>query len=275
MGFIFYTKQLRTQCPILLFPNKSNFYLIGRGVNKLINLLKSHRTVRKYKNEKISDEVLYELINAAQYASSSSFLQSYSVIHIKDRNKIKKIGTLSNNELQFNTAALSLVFCADYNKVKQAMQIHETNYTFDSIENFLVATIDTSIFAQNFAIAAESKGYGVCYIGGIRNNPKQINDILSIPDYVLPLFGMTVGVPDENNEIKPRLPISSVIHTDKYRKDKILENIEAYDKIMMDYYTNRGKNNRNDTWSSSIINLMSKKERLHLKEFIMSKGFLT
>ncbi|CAM5624427.1 FMN reductase (NADPH) OS=Lysinibacillus sphaericus OX=1421 GN=nfrA1 PE=3 SV=1 [Lysinibacillus sphaericus] len=43
-------------------------------------------------------------------------------------------------------------------------------------------------------IAAESMGYGICYIGGVRNKPEEISELLNLPDYVFPLFGLTIGV---------------------------------------------------------------------------------
>lgn len=240
----------------------------------MINLIKSHRTVRKYKNEPISNETFNELIHAAQHASSSNFLQAYSVIKVSDPIKIKSLGELSNNQLQFNTAALSLVFCADLNRAEQATDIHDININYGTLEKFIVSIIDTALFAQNFALAAESKDFGVCYIGGVRNNPEKISELLSIPERVIPLFGMTMGIPDEQNELKPRLPLDAIVHQDSYDEHKNIKYIKEYDEIMKNYYEKRSKNNKNLNWSKSLIKTMSNKDRTHLNEFVKSKGFL-
>ena len=84
----------------------------------------------------------------------------------------------------------------------------------------LSAPSDVALFAQNVAIAAESKGYGICYIGGVRNAPEEISELLSLPKGVAPLFAMTIGVPDEANEVKPRLPVEAIIHENSYDADK-------------------------------------------------------
>ena len=76
-------------------------------------------------------------------------------------------------------------------------------------EDFIVATVDASLFCAK-ALAAESLGYGICYIGGIRNNPGEVSELLHLPDKVYPVFGMTVGVPDEDHGVKPRLPIAAI-----------------------------------------------------------------
>lgn len=54
------------------------------------------------------------------------------------------------------------------------------------------------------AIAAESLGLGICFIGGIRNDVEQIAEILDLPPYTMPLFGLTIGHPVANKEKRNR-----------------------------------------------------------------------
>lgn len=245
------------------------------GWDKMLQLMKSHTTVRKYTDEQISDETFHQLIEAAQHAASSNFVQAYSVIQVKDEQIKKQLGVLSRNEFQFSTAALSLVFCADLHRAKQAVERNDAEMIGDNLENYTVATIDTALFGQNFAIAAESMGYGVCYIGGVRNNPKEISELLDLPDYVIPLFAMTVGVPVKLNEVKPRLPVEAIIHEDGYNKEKYAEQLKEYDDITQAYYMRRTNNKKDFTWSETMKDFLSVEKRPHLLEFVQSKGFLT
>jgi len=240
----------------------------------MIDLLKSHASVRRYKDVPITDEQFKEVIEAAQHAASSHFVQAYSVIQVKDVDKKEALGKLSNNELQFKTAALSLLFCADLKRGQKAVQIHGKDIVGDTVEDFLVASIDTAILAQNFVVAAESKGYGICYIGGVRNNPKEISELFGLPDYVIPLFGMTVGVPDEQNEVKPRLAVDSIVHVDTYDENKYEKQLEEYDDIFNQYYRQRTNNKKDKTWTETMADFLPKKRREHLKQFVESKGFL-
>ena len=48
------------------------------------------------------------------------------------------------------------------------------------------------LFAQNLVIAAESKGFGICYIGGVRNEPAAISQLFELPTGVFPLFAITL-----------------------------------------------------------------------------------
>ena len=95
----------------------------------------------------------------------------------------------------------------DFHRIERgAQQINKTiDYTL--AEDLLVATTDVALFAQNIAVAAESKGYGICYIGGVRNQPEAIAELLQLPKGVAPMYAMSIGVPNEANDVKPRLPI--------------------------------------------------------------------
>src|SRR5690625_2483246 len=190
----------------------------------VLKLLKSHSTVRDYKQQTIDTEELKQLIQTAQHASSSNFVQAYSVVRVTDPAKIKKIAALANNQRQILTAPVVLLFCADYYRLQQACAKHGVTINDHNMENLLVTSIDTALFAQNFAIAAESQGYGICFIGSIRYNPEQISELVNLPDQVFPLFGMTVGVPAIKHEVKPRLPVEAVFHEDNYNTNQ-LENL--------------------------------------------------
>src|SRR5690625_3082199 len=173
----------------------------------MIELLQSHTSVRKYTDEDISKEVLHELILSGQHASSSHFVQAYSVIHVTDEAKKERLKELSNNHVQIDTAPVTLVFCADIKRLEKASELREKTFEGSTAENLVVSVIDTALFAQNVAVAAESKGYGICYIGGIRNDIAGVSELLNLPNYVAPLFAMTIGVPEYRNEVKPRLPV--------------------------------------------------------------------
>ena len=57
-------------------------------------------------------------------------------------------------------------------------------------------------------------GYGIVYLGSLRNDVGRVREILDLPEYAFPLFGMAIGEPaeDENGSPKPRLPFGHVFH---------------------------------------------------------------
>src|SRR5690625_907217 len=202
------------------------------GYNDILQLLQNHTSIRDYTDEQISENELKAMIHAAQHASSSNFIQAYSIVQVTDQEKIKQLATLANNERQILSAPVVLLFCADFNRLQQACAKHDVVLDQHNLENFIVTTVDTALFAQNFVIAAESRGYGICYIGGARNNPAEISELVDLPDLVFPLFGMTVGVPAEEQEVKPRLPVEAILHENNYDESKYENLLNTYDQTM-------------------------------------------
>jgi hypothetical protein len=161
----------------------------------------------------------------------------------------------------------------DFERLRIASQLNDTLIVTDSAENVMVGTIDVALFAQNLVIAAESKGYGICYIGGVRNNPSEISDLLNLPLNVFPVFAMTMGVPNEQNGVKPRLPVEAILHENSYDSEKYNTLLPAYDKTMEQYYASRSSNQKAANWTKSMAEFLKVPQRTHLKKFLQDKGF--
>src|SRR5690625_7680449 len=86
----------------------------------MLQLLKSHTSVRDYTNEPISDETFYAMMEAAQHAASSNFVQAYSVIHVRNERKKEQLGKLSKNERQFQSAPIALLFFVGLRRLRYA-----------------------------------------------------------------------------------------------------------------------------------------------------------
>lgn len=239
----------------------------------MIELLQSHTSVRKYTEEDIPKDVLEQLILSGQHASSSHFVQAYSVINVTDEAKKEKLKELSNNHVQIDTAPVTLIFCADLKRLEKASEMREHPFEGSTAESTVVSIIDTALFAQNVAIAAESKGYGLCYIGGIRNDIAGVSELLELPDFVVPLFAMTIGVPERRNEVKPRLPVAAVLHENTYNEEQYESLLSEYDDIMNAYYRKRSSNRKDATWTNDMGYFFRKPRREHMKEFLEEKGF--
>ncbi|ATP38814.1 oxygen-insensitive NADPH nitroreductase [Solibacillus sp. R5-41] len=236
-------------------------------------ILRSHSSVRKYSGEQISKETIIDLIETAQMAASSHFVQAYSVIWVTDEEKKAKLGELSKNDFQFKTAGASFLFCVDFKRLQVAGQMHGVDIVTDSAENVLVGVADVSLFAQNFVIAAEAMGYGICYIGGARTNPAEISELFNLPDYVFPLFAMTIGTPTKRNETKPRLPVSAVLHENSYDVDQYETLLADYDAMMETYYASRSSNQKMATWTKQMADFLVDQKRPFIKDFLATKGF--
>lgn len=88
---------------------------------------------------------------------------------------------------------------------------------------FLMASVDAALAAQNVSVAAEALGLGACYVGGVRNNPREMAALLGLPEgeRVVAVFGLAVGVPDPAaataaSPVKPRLAPGEVLHRERW-----------------------------------------------------------
>lgn len=235
-------------------------------------LLRSHSSVRIYDGEQLSKETVVDLIETAQMVASSHFVQAYSVVWVTDEAKKEQLGLLSGNPRQYETSGAAFVFCVDFKRLQAAGKLEGVDIVADSAENVLVGVADVALFAQNFVVAAEAEGYGICYIGGVRNKPEEISDLLGLPDYVFPLFGLTIGVPARRNEVKPRLPVGAVLHENTY-DENYDEQLHAFNATMENYYSSRSSNRKIDNWTKQMADFLVEQRRPHIKDFLAKKGF--
>jgi nitroreductase len=242
-------------------------------MNDVIRLIKSHRSIRKFADQGIDGHLIKEIIESAQWASSSSFVQAYSIIGIKDQENKRELAQLCGDQSYIETCPVFLVFCADLNRLQMASTMHKTKMVGEYTESFIMATVDASLAAQNAMLAAESLGLGGVYIGGIRNNPEEVSKLLKLPEYVYPVFGICLGYPAQDPGSKPRLPIEVIYKEEVYDVENDLKEIREYDQTISAYYVERTKGKRSDSWTQLMAEKMQTETRPHMKEFLRSRGF--
>ncbi|MVP01951.1 oxygen-insensitive NADPH nitroreductase [Paenibacillus lutrae] len=241
-------------------------------MNSVIDLLMNHRSIRKFKPEPLAPEQKKAILGAAQMASTSSNVQAYSIISVTDPLLKKELAEFAGNQAYVEQCGLFLVFCADLSRLRNVTE-NCGEIFHQNTESFLVASLDAALAAQNAAIAAESLGLGICYIGGIRNVPHKVSEALRLPELVYPVFGMCIGVPDQEPSLRPRLPMQAVVHENAYDTGAVLEGIQEYDETTRRYYRERTGGQTDLSWSRSMADKYRLPVRPHIKPFVESKGF--
>ncbi len=242
-------------------------------MNPVIELLQSHRSIRKFTEQPIAPELFDELVRAGQGAATSSFLQGATIIRVTKRGKRERLAELAGNQRYVVKAAEFLVFCADLKRAGNYCREYGKPFGGDYTEHFIIATVDVALMAQSMVCAAESAGLGICYIGGIRNNPGPVSELLELPRGVYPVFGLCLGYPAQNPEIKPRLPIPVILKQDRYQEAGDGEAILAYDETVREYYAKRTGGGHGISWSEQVSVLLSEKSRPHMRDFLAGQGF--
>jgi FMN reductase (NADPH) len=242
-------------------------------MNETIKQLLAHTSVRQFEATPLTKEQKSSLLAAAQAGSSSNFLQAYTILEITDEAKRRELGKLANCEAYVATTGAFYVFVADL--YRHASILTQQNHSLDALrspESLLVATVDTTIAAQNMAVAAEAMGLGICYIGGIRNDLFKVAEILALPELTIPLFGLTIGIPTAKNEPKPRIPAQTISAENTYTKER-LTNLTEYDQIIADYYSHRQSNQQQATWTEKSLSYFAVEWRPEVKIFLKKQGF--
>jgi FMN reductase (NADPH) len=198
-----------------------------------IELIYRHGSVRHYKPDPVPTQLVETIVAAAQRSSTSSNLQMTSVIAVTDADKRARLAELCGNQKHVAEAPLFLAWCADLHRLDRVCELRGYKQVTEYVENFLVAAVDVGITSQTAALAAESLGLGICYIGSIRNCPQDVIDLLALPRLVFPITGMTVGWPAAAPRLRPRVATSAVLHWETYNRDQD-QALYDYDRAMVE-----------------------------------------
>jgi nitroreductase len=176
----------------------------------------NHRSIRKYKNTPVPGKVLDEILRAGSRASTTGNMQVYSIIVTKDNELRKQLWEAHFKQDMVLQAPVHLTFCADFNRFTTWCKQRKASPGYDNFLSFFTAAIDALLASQNVALAAESQGLGICYLGTATYMADRIVKILELPKLVVPVTCMVVGYPDEQPGLTDRLPMDAIIHQEKY-----------------------------------------------------------
>jgi len=186
-------------------------------VNKTIELLQNHRSIRKFKSDPIEEEKLNLILETATRASSSGNMQAYSIIVTRDQAMKEKMFEAHFKQEMLLEAPVFLTFCADFNRMRKWLTQNKASMNFDNFMSFMIASIDAILASQIAAVAAESLGLGLCYMGTTLASAHELGEILDCPSNVIPVAGYVLGYPDETPELRNRLPREGIVHFERYQ----------------------------------------------------------
>jgi nitroreductase len=214
-------------------------------LNPTLETLFQHKSVRSFTDKPLAPNTAELLVAAAQSASTSSNLQTWSVVAVEDQGRKDRLAAMAGNQKWISACPLFLVWVADLARLKELGEEHQLAHeSLNYLEMLMMATIDASLAAQNAATAAESLDLGIVYIGGIRNKPLEVAKELGLPPMSFATFGMCVGNIDPEatakNVVKPRLPQRAVLHKEHYDVQAKNETVVAYNATMEKFYAEQG-----------------------------------
>ena len=235
-------------------------------MSETITLMKSHTSVRRFKEEVIPQEDLNTILSAGQMASSWKNFQSYSVIVVRSQEKKDALYELVPQEAIRQSAAF-LLFVGDLNRAEKGARLHTDTFQPQGVEGILITSVDAALAGQNTLLAAESLGYGGVIIGLVRYKSVELAELFKLPDYTYPVFGIALGVPNQQHDVKPRLPLEQVVFEEEYQ-EQTAEAIETYDRVQTEYAGARATT----TWSQRLAEQFGQPEPSSTRENLEQKN---
>jgi FMN reductase (NADPH) len=249
-------------------------------MNDTLKTLLEHKTIRNYKSDPISEDILDKILEAGFRASTTGNMQVYSVIVTRDEDKRKELCKLHFGQKMVEQAPVLLTFCADFNRFNKWCRLREAEPGYDNFLSFFTAAIDALLVAQNACVAAESFGLGICYLGTTTYQADKLIEFFNLPEGVVPITTVVVGYPNENPLQADRLPAEGVVHYEEYQ-DYSKEDIDRIykEKESLSLTAQLIKENQLDNLAQIFVyKRYTKKDNLHFSKVfldaIADQGFM-
>jgi FMN reductase (NADPH) len=201
-------------------------------LNEIIRHLQSHGSTRAFAERPIAAEDELTIVTTAERSPTSSNLHTYSIISVRDARKKASLSELCGNQAHVKACPLFLVFCADLHRLHTISRNKGYVCHSDYAEIFIVATVDAALAADRALTAAQALGMGGVMVGAIRNHPREVGALLSLPELVYPVVGMSLGYPANPAKVKPRLPLRGLWFKETYDEAASAAAVEEYDRII-------------------------------------------
>jgi nitroreductase len=169
----------------------------------LMEAIKTRRSIRKFRETPVPENLLKEVLNAARLAPSADNAQPWKIIVVRDEQMKQKVTQACNGQKFLVQAPIVLVVCG----------IPED--AFQTVGGYMSShVIDASIALDHVTLAAHSLGLGTCWVAWFKE--EKVKDILGIPEDVRVVALSPLGYPDESPERPSRKNLEELIAYDKY-----------------------------------------------------------
>lgn len=169
----------------------------------MFDVMFHRRSIRKFKNQPVSDEQIYAILKAGMAAPSACATYPWHFIVVKDAAQKEAVSQCMRNGHFFKDAAAGIIVCGD---LKQACG-GELSYMIQ----------DCSAAIENMLLAATAQQLGGCWIG---IHPRMervaaISKTCALPESVLPIAAIALGYPDESPLPNSRY-VEKAVHADRF-----------------------------------------------------------
>lgn len=203
---------------------------------EVLEAIRKRRSIRKFKDTKLSEKQVRRLIEAARLAPSGSNVQPWRFIIVKDKDLKSKLREASFNQEFVESAAVVIVCCGDLvswkrtrkqvqgvlrrgdiklgDEAEKELMKRNTRAASAEMHKRIPTTIlNVAIATEHIVLEAVELGLASCWVRLF--DEKKIRKLLDLPEHLYVVALLPIGVPDEDPDPRPRLSSSAIIVANK------------------------------------------------------------
>lgn len=241
-------------------------------MNETLSLLTTRKSERSFTDEAVSDADINAILSAGHHAPTSCNGQHVSVIVVRDAAKRARLAECAGGQPWIAKAPLFLAVVYDLYKLNKGVaRSGNTQKIQDYVEGMIMGGLDCGIAVAAMATAAASLRLGTVPIGGIRNQPAEVIDLLGLPKLTFVPVGLCVGHIKTPGLKRPKMTMSTFRHDETYSETGLDEAIATYDRELADFWRENGRSG-GQSWSESIGPRFCQNERPLLRPTLARQG---
>src|SRR3546814_8919923 len=126
--------------------------------------------ISDWSSDVCSSDLVEAILRAAFRAPTSSNIQSYSVVVVREPETLARLSVVTSNQRHVARAPVFLAFCADMSRIERAMTASGDHIDGNNLEMGLVTSVDAALVGMSASLAAESLGLHGVMIGAVRKD---------------------------------------------------------------------------------------------------------
>lgn len=251
---------------------------MSESMNQTVASQLEHRTIREFTDEPVSQELFDQIMAVASQTASSTGMQACSIIRVTDPKIKTQLAQVCGQDYVGRAKEL-LIFVVDQRRNAEILKEKgQVGANAADMDKFFQGFTDACLMAQNVTTALEALGLGAVYLGSILNDVPKTVEILNLPQYTFPVLGVGFGHPNQEPQLKPRMPMDLRVFENTYEvfDGQYLEKLKDYDDEMTTYYDLRTSNQRSDSFTRQVSSKFADGGitlRKKMMKHIMAQGF--
>ena len=178
----------------------------------LMEIIKERRSVRRYKDESIPEEMIQKFLMAAKWAPTAGDVQAWDFIVIKDQEVKERLCEAALRQSPIKEAPVVIAVCANQNRSARIYRNRGAS---------LYCYQDTAAAIQNMLLTIHANGYGAVWIGAFSDS--RVAEVLNTPEGIRPVALIPIGRPAESPSPTPRYKLKKVTHLNQFGQKYLIE----------------------------------------------------